>query len=76
MALKCDLREAHQDEEDGSNESKRPMIQYQQGLEVAQRIKALRYLGEQDLKSIFKKNFSKNTYMRNRMFSNEKPRGQ
>lgn len=54
MALKCDLREAHQDEEDGGNESKRPMIQYQQGLEVAQRIKALRYLGEQDLKSIFK----------------------
>jgi len=47
VALKCDLRESHQDEEDGSNEPKRPMIQYQQGLEVAQRIKALRYLGEQ-----------------------------
>lgn len=45
VALKCDLRESHQDEEYGSNEPKRPMIQYQQGLEVAQRIKALRYLG-------------------------------
>jgi len=47
VALKCDLRESH--EEDGSNEPKRPMIQYQQGLEVAQRIKALRYLGEQNM---------------------------
>jgi len=46
VALKCDLRESHQDEDDGGNEPKRPMIQYQQGLEVAQRIKALRYLGE------------------------------
>lgn len=45
VALKCDLRESHQDEDDGHNEPKRPMIQYQQGLEVAQRIKALRYLG-------------------------------
>ncbi|KAJ4420214.1 Rho GTPase [Neurospora sp. IMI 360204] len=49
VALKCDLREATEDEEDGANEDgaqreKKPMISYDQGLEVARRIKALRYL--------------------------------
>lgn len=50
VALKCDLRESHQEDDEAgqSSEPKRPMIQYQQGLEVAQRIKALRYLGELD----------------------------
>jgi Rho family protein len=48
VALKCDLREAA-DEEDGANEEanpreKKPMINYDQGLEVARRIHALRYL--------------------------------
>jgi GTPase SAR1 family protein len=45
VALKCDLREAGQDEEENPNEPKRPLIDYQQGLRVAQNIKALRYLG-------------------------------
>ena len=45
MALKCDLREKGQDDEEESQEPKRPMIEYKQGLQVAQRIKALRYLG-------------------------------
>jgi hypothetical protein len=47
VALKCDLRERHHDEEDESTEPKRPMIEYKQGLQVAQKIKALRYLGEE-----------------------------
>lgn len=48
VALKCDLREARDDDnEDGvqSHEPKRPMIDYKQGLAVAEKIKALRYLG-------------------------------
>lgn len=53
VALKCDLRERNEDGEvDGgaaAQEPKRPMIQYQQGLEVAQKIKALRYLGKLDI---------------------------
>jgi len=44
VALKCDLREKHTDEEDENTEPKRPMIEYKQGLQVAQKIKALRYL--------------------------------
>ena len=52
VALKCDLREqGHRDEEadgeEGQNqEPKRPMIDYKQGLAVAEKIKALRYLGK------------------------------
>jgi Rho family protein len=46
VALKCDLREEQDgDEEEGTAEPKRPMIDYKQGLQVAQSIKALRYLG-------------------------------
>jgi Rho family, other len=51
VALKCDLREAGDEDEDGAgpNEDgtpreKKPMINYEQGLEVARRINALRYL--------------------------------
>ncbi|KIW18567.1 hypothetical protein PV08_02855 [Exophiala spinifera] len=44
-ALKCDLREEHEKEEDEPNTPPRPMIQYNEGLEVARRIGALRYLG-------------------------------
>lgn len=40
-ALKCDLREEHEkDEAEGQ-----ALIQYQEGLEAAKRIGALRYLG-------------------------------
>jgi Rho family protein len=48
VALKCDLREKHNDDDDtaeAEREPKRPMIEYKQGLNVAQKIKALRYLG-------------------------------
>lgn len=52
VALKCDLREnTEEDEEaapaegtDGAQREKRPMIDYNQGLDVARRIKAMRYL--------------------------------
>jgi len=52
VALKCDLRE-HSDEDEegegaeaanGTQQEKKPMITYNQGLEVARRIGALRYL--------------------------------
>ncbi|RKU43213.1 Rho GTPase [Coniochaeta pulveracea] len=52
VALKCDLRE-NEAEEDGANtnnpelggqQEKKPLINYDQGLEVARRINALRYL--------------------------------
>lgn len=53
VALKCDLREKQVDEEEEGSDhdsSARPkknkdMIDYKQGLEVARRIQALRYLG-------------------------------
>ncbi|KAI1105966.1 putative RHO3 protein [Jackrogersella minutella] len=52
VALKCDLREnGEEDEEagattttDGPQKEKKPMIDYNQGLDVARRIKAMRYL--------------------------------
>ncbi|EDN99911.1 hypothetical protein SS1G_02769 [Sclerotinia sclerotiorum 1980 UF-70] len=50
VALKCDLREQGADDEaaegtDGAEpREKKPMIDYNQGLEVARRINALRYL--------------------------------
>ena len=46
VALKCDLRETAGEEEDATRtEPKRPMIDYKQGLAIAEKIKALRYLG-------------------------------
>lgn len=49
VALKCDLREKHADDEDegddAGNIKEKEMIDYKQGLEVARRIQALRYLG-------------------------------
>jgi Rho family, other len=46
VALKCDLREETDDDGvDGTHEPKKPMIDYKQGLAVAEKIKALRYLG-------------------------------
>jgi len=47
VALKCDLREQSADDEgeaDGQHREKKEMINYNQGLEVARRINALRYL--------------------------------
>jgi Rho family protein len=48
VALKCDLREQGDEEEGAAEEAspreKKPMISYDQGLEVARRINAMRYL--------------------------------
>ncbi|MCJ1226126.1 Rho GTPase [Toensbergia leucococca] len=51
VALKCDLREKHTDDDDETAEidqaqirKEKDMIDYKQGLEVARRIQALRYL--------------------------------
>ena len=57
VALKCDLREKGGDEDEdaggaagGAKETNgREMIDYKSGLEVAKKIQALRYLGEQPL---------------------------
>lgn len=54
VALKCDLRENHAEDEDemgenGTERREKEMIDYKQGLEVARRIQALRYLGRQPL---------------------------
>lgn len=49
VALKCDLRPSAGDEEDShamDGEPKGRTLSYQQGLEVAKRIQALRYLGK------------------------------
>lgn len=46
VALKCDLRERGGDEEEEAGRGgEKVMIDYKQGLEVAKRIQALRYLG-------------------------------
>jgi len=44
VALKCDLRK-RDDDDDEDAQPEKPMIQYDEGLKVAERIKALRYLG-------------------------------
>ncbi len=49
VALKCDLREQKDDDDEnagGAREGKRELIDYKAGLAVAEKIKALRYLGE------------------------------
>ena len=50
VALKCDLRELKEEEEEeegvAAHLQKRSKIDYKQGLAIAEKIKALRYLGE------------------------------
>lgn len=48
VALKCDLRKREDDDaEDGEQDQPAvEMINYEQGLKVAERIKALRYMGK------------------------------
>ena len=50
VALKCDLRERHLDDDDEGGDpgarKEQDMITYKEGLEVARRIQALRYLGK------------------------------
>ncbi|KAK7537257.1 rho3 protein-like protein [Phyllosticta citribraziliensis] len=43
VALKCDLREGN-DDEDGAQQGEKSLIDYEQGLQVAEKIRALRYL--------------------------------
>ena len=49
VALKCDLREEHEKEDDGREDATdapaKQVIQYQEGLDIARKIGALRYLG-------------------------------
>lgn len=46
VALKCDLREGGgDDDEEGAQHGEKPLIDYEAGLKVAEKIRALRYLG-------------------------------
>ncbi len=71
VALKCDLR-GETGDEDG-NEPKRPCIDYKQGLAVAEKIKALRYLGETSSHRILRVMLTERLY---RMLSETQPRRQ
>jgi Rho family protein len=57
VALKCDLREQQREEEEEGTpaDPKRPMIDYKAGLAVAEKIKALRYLGMSAMRSVGRK---------------------
>jgi Rho family protein len=44
VALKCDLRRREEADDDENPQPEKPMINYDEGLKVAERIKALRYL--------------------------------
>ena len=46
VALKCDLREEQEKDDGEEGPSHKHPVSYQQGLEVAKRIGALRYLGQ------------------------------
>lgn len=52
VALKCDLREEQEKDDDGGEQEQgeasqpKQIITYQEGLEVAKKISALRYLGK------------------------------
>ena len=64
-ALKCDLREEHEKDDPEATS----LIQYQEGLEAAKKIGALRYLGECQCFSHGCGRTESDTY--NRMLSNE-----
>lgn len=83
VALKCDLREQQADEDETTaQEPKKAMIDYKQGLAVAEKIKALRYLGmmigvtiqEHSRAPCMSQQSAKN--LLNRMLSHEEPRRQ
>lgn len=46
VALKCDLRRREDADDDENPQPEKPMIMYDEGLKVAERIRALRYLGK------------------------------
>ena len=79
VALKCDLRERGSDDEDQEENIGREkvMIDYKQGLEVAKRIQALRYLGESEYApNPFELKNKILTPYGNRMLRKEEPRSQ
>ena len=85
VALKCDLRENEGDDEgktDGTaaQQPKRSMIDYKQGLAVAQKIKGLRYLGELKTLHVISHHINLNTdvafLLFYRMLRHGKPRRQ
>jgi len=53
VALKCDLRKREDDDAE-NGEPEKPCIDYEEGLRIAEKIKALRYLGmaNRDLRHI------------------------
>jgi GTPase SAR1 family protein len=75
VALKCDLREQEKDDREDGREPKKPTIDYKQGLAVAEKVKALRYLGMfwQRRTCMHRRT---RTNICNRMLSNEEPRRQ
>ena len=81
VALKCDLRASSDDENDGAEDNpsqpgkERDMIDYKEGLEVARRIHALRYLGIIALCSVSSLNRSP-TKCAHRVFSQTESRGE
>jgi hypothetical protein len=82
VALKCDLREQEKDDREEGREPKKPTIDYKQGLAVAEKVKALRYLGkfgvcDQSLCRVVEDVTGEPaTNKLNRMLRNEEPRRQ
>jgi GTPase SAR1 family protein len=78
VALKCDLREQEKDDREDGREPKKPTIDYKQGLAVAEKVKALRYLGmlwhlRAARRMIYERRRINNSC---RVLSNEEPRRQ
>jgi hypothetical protein len=73
VALKCDLREEHEKDDNEANGSQpRHMVTYQEGLAVARRIGALRYLGMFYSNSLASRTLETDQ-MLGRMLSNAQP---
>lgn len=70
VALKCDLRKKEDDDAE-PGEPEKPCIDYNEGLRVAEKIKALRYLGEVDRDSCVEDQW----LTINRVLGHEEPRG-
>ena len=83
VALKCDLREKHSEEEEDAGDNTqaqgkegKEFIDYKQGLEVARRIQALRYLGEIGRFATLLPTTNNNANIPTRMFCKKEPRRQ
>jgi GTPase SAR1 family protein len=71
VALKCDLRKKEEDDADDQQPEK-PCIDYNEGLRVAEKIKALRYLGTR----LLLHSVQAPANICSRMLSHEEPRRQ